>query len=207
MNTRKILIPAAILVTLVAFVYLYVGLYQLALHYIRLEPLPAALFPFAVDAATLVFLIAALDKRVKGKHYVFVWSVVAGLSTVSVVAQYIAHPATPDTPLAPWLAAVPAASLIVLTHLLWIIAQDTLQIAEESATVAAKQELLEEIEAAQPSLLDRAVEALLVAREAGKDLTGAAMAEILGLKKENGSPHLSEGRKILKRAQEALDAA
>lgn len=198
MNTRKILIPSAIFVTLVAFTYLYLGLYTLAQDYIRLDPLPAILFPFAVDAATLVFLVAALDRRVKGMHYVFVWSTVAALSAVSVVAQYIAHPATDDTPLAPWLAAVPAASLIVLTHLLWIIAQDTL-------TVATEAEVLDKVTTTgEPSMLDKAIEAIEVASKAGLTMNGGTMARALGLFKPNGSPHYSKGSQWLKKAEEEM---
>lgn len=208
MNTRKILIPAAILVTLTTFVYLYIGLHALAVEYIGLEPLPAILYPFAIDAATLVFLVAALDHRVKGVHYLFVWSCVVLLSGVSVVAQYIAHPGLPETMLAPWLASVPAASLIFLTHLLWIIAQDHLVLQEEAATVAAKEEILAKVTGGQKTgMLDIAIEAVQVAREAGERLTGSKMAEILGLIKENGSPHYSKGLQWLKKAEEALDAA
>jgi hypothetical protein len=198
LNTRKILIPSAIFVTLVAFVYLYLGLYELAKGYIHLAPLPAILFPFAVDAATLVFLVAALDKRVKGMHYVFVWSTVAALSAVSVVAQYIAHPATEATPLAPWLAAVPAASLIVLTHLLWIVAQDTI-------TLTTEAEVLSKVTGdAQPGMLEKAIEAIEIAQQSGIKMTSGNMARVLGLTKENGSPHYSKGQQWLKKAEEAM---
>lgn len=205
MNTRKILIPAAILVTLTTFVYLYIGLHALAVSYIGLESLPAILFPFAIDAATLVFLVAALDHRVKGVHYLFVWSCVVLLSAVSVVAQYIAHPGTPETALAPWLASVPAASLIFLTHLLWIIAQDSLVLQEQAVKVATTEAVLAKVTGdAQPGMLERAIEALEVANQSGIRMTGGKMAKALDLVKENGSPHYSKGQQWLKKAEEAM---
>lgn len=204
MNTRKILIPAAILVTLTTFVYLYIGLHALAVSYIGLENLPAVLFPFAIDAATLVFLVAALDHRVKGTNYLFVWSCVVLLSAVSVVAQYIAHPGSAETPLAPWLASVPAATLIFLTHLLWIVAQDSLVVKQEAEKEAVRETILAKVtDGAAVGMLDRAVEALQVAQEAGQRMTGSKMAEILNLYKDNGSPHYSKGLQWMKRAEEA----
>lgn len=208
MNTRKILIPAAILVTLTTFVYLYIGLHELAVGYIGLATLPALLFPFAIDAATLVFLVAALDHRVKGKHYLFVWSCVVLLSGVSVVAQYIAHPSTASTPLAPWLASVPAATLIFLTHLLWIIAQDVLVVQEETAKVEATEAVIAEVTGGvETDTLGAAVNALREAKAEGMHLTGSAMAGILGIKKANGRPHLAKGNEWLKKAEEVLARA
>src|SRR5690606_4194500 len=184
---------------------LFGGLYDLAIR-VGFHSWQAWLFPIAVDLAAMTFLVATLDRRISGKSHAFLWFAAAIAEAVSVLGQFLAHPATDAAPYAPWIASWPAISLLLVQHTLWIIAQDTLQVVEESATVAAKQELLEEIDAHQPSLLDRAVDAVLAAKENGRELTGATMAEILGLKKENGSPHLSEGRKILKRAQEAIDA-
>lgn len=205
MNTRKILIPAAILVTLATFVFLYVGLHMLAVDYIGLAPLPAVLYPFAIDAATLVFLVAALDKRIKGVNYGFVWACVVLLSAVSVTAQYIAHPATEDTPLAPYLASVPAATLILLTHLLWLIAQDALVVVEETKKVEATEAVLAKVTGgAKPGTLDAAIEALQIATDAGERMTGSKMAEVLGIYKENGSPHYSKGLQWLKKAEEAM---
>lgn len=198
MNTRKILIPSAIFVTLVTFVYLYIGLHALAVSYIGLESLPAILFPFAIDAATLVFLVAALDHRVKGKHYLFVWCCVVLLSAVSVVAQYIAHPGTADTTLAPWLASVPAATLIFLTHLLWIIAQDAIVVGE-------KREVMERLTDGEPvSMLGRAVEVMRTAEVTEEKVTGSTMAQALGLLKENGAPHITQGNKWISKAKEAM---
>lgn len=198
MNTRKILIPSAIFVTLVTFVYLYIGLHALAVSYIGLESLPAILFPFAIDAATLVFLVAALDHRVKGKHYLFVWCCVVLLSGVSVVAQYIAHPGTEDTALAPWLASVPAATLIFLTHLLWIIAQDAIVVGE-------KREVMERLTDGEPvSMLGRAVEVMRTAEVTEEKVTGSTMAQALGLLKENGAPHITQGNKWIGKAKEAM---
>lgn len=205
MNTRKILIPAAILVTLTTFVYLYIGLHALAVSYIGLEALPSILFPFAIDAATLVFLVAALDHRVKGTNYLFVWSCVVLLSGVSVVAQYIAHPGTDSTPLAPWLASVPAASLIFLTHLLWIVAQDTLVLKEEAVKIATTEAVLAKVTGdVQPGMLEKAIEAIEIASQSGVKMTGGKMAKALDLVKENGSPHYSKGQQWLKKAEEAM---
>jgi hypothetical protein len=204
-NTRKFTIALASLVSLATFALLFGGLYDLAIR-VGFHSWQAWLFPIAVDLAAMTFLVATLDRRISGKSHAFLWFAAAIAEAVSVLGQFLAHPATDAAPYAPWIASWPAISLLLVQHTLWIIAQDTLQVVEESATVAAKQELLEEIDAHQPTLLDRAVDAVLAAKENGRELTGATMAEILGLKKENGSPHLSEGRKILKRAQEAIDA-
>lgn len=194
MNTRKILIPAAILVSVLSFLYLYLGLYHFAS--VRTDALSAILYPFAIDAVVLVFLIAALDRHVKGSHYAFVWSIVAAGSAVSAVAQYIVHEGE-------WweraLLAFPALALVALTHLLWVVAQDSIE-------VRNTEDVLARLTGGAPQgTLEKAIEVLEVAQATGERVTGSKMAQALGLLKDNGSPHYSVGLKWLKKAEEAMD--
>jgi hypothetical protein len=202
MNVRKVLIPSAIAVTLITFVYLYVGLYGLATDYMHLPWLPAILYPFAIDAVVVVFLIAALDQHIKGAHYAFVWSVVATGSAVSALAQWIAHPATREAPLTPYLAAIPAAALVGLTHLLWVLVQDKIE------TVDSEQKSAERAKTLKPKARPRLdaqlteVVALIEAADAeGVELNGREVATRLNLVDENGNINARKGAGLLRRAR------
>lgn len=201
MNTRRILIPAAVLVSLLTFVYLYIGLWHFAAA--RTDPVSAALYPFAIDAVVLVFLIAALDAHVKGKHYAFVWSIVASGSAVSAITQYVVHDG------AWWermLLAFPALALVSLTHLLWVIAQDSLHVREQMAHQQEAKRILEVVPDAPPNDLNaEAVRVLEAAQARGIKVTGNYMAERLGLFEEDGvTPAYQKGYHRLKQAMKAL---
>lgn len=204
MNTRRITILVATLVSIATFALLFGGLYDLALR-VGFHTWQAWLFPIAVDLAALTFLIATLDKRVTGKSHAFLWFAAAVAEAVSVLGQFLAHPATEAVPYAPWIASWPAISLLLVQHTLWIVAKDTLVVQEVAQEEAVRTEVLATLtKGGQPGMLDKAVEAMRIAQEAGERMTGGKMAEILGLHKDNGSPHYSKGLQWMKRAEEVL---
>lgn len=208
MNVRSTVRAAATVVSASTFVLLYFGLVDLA-RVAGIHDARAWLYPLAIDGMVAAGYASTLVLR--GRHLAYAWGVVAVGSLMSLLGQWLHAEALSSWSFAGPVAAAPALSMSLVWHLLWLVSvreEEAVELAPvadiapatEPATVApaVRRPVRRPAKAATPAgHHEQAVALLSAARAAGRAMSGAEMAQHLGLSHRSG-------QRWLRRAEEAL---